>query len=486
MGNPNELAADSEGRDPSTLRFKRRLRSVPGLGDFVANEAGRFFLDARPTRHRPPANEPSPLIEFEIAHGFAASASDRLALQSHRGRTFARRAEAGPLDYLILVPTLRCNLACSYCQVSRAALGAAGFDWTESTATATERMFDGLETDSVKVEFQGGEPTLRLDLIERIVARCERFASRSIVICTNLLEISPDLMRLLERPDVSISTSLDGDRLIHSHQRTQTDEVTDRFFNNLEMILARFGPSRVSALPTVNQTNPPAADELIDAYVRYDISSIHLRPINFQGFARKQHPDSADDHTGWWDYHEAFVRKLIERNFSDRSRVLEESYLSLCLRRMFRIGLDRHVDLRNPSPLGFDYLVVDYDGQLYPTDEARMLARSGVIDLSLGDVRQGIDAERRALLNGHSTSIGDPACDACPYQPFCGRDIVDDLSRYGRIDLPRHQTFFCQKQMRLFDLCVRLIYSEDPAIRYSLARWLDLSGEYLPAQPQLA
>ena len=100
--------------------------------------------------------------------------------------------------------------------------------------------------------------------------------------------------------------------------------------------------------------------------------------------------------------------------------------------------------------------------------------------------RLNLDVEKLAVLNAHSTTIGDPACDACPYQPYCGRDLVDDLSRYGRIDLPRHETFFCQKHLYMFDLAVHLIYSHDPAVRYSLARWLGLAGEYLPPQAVLA
>ena len=34
-------------------------------------------------------------------------------------RRSARRFAPQNMNYLILVPTLRCNLACSYCQVSR-------------------------------------------------------------------------------------------------------------------------------------------------------------------------------------------------------------------------------------------------------------------------------------------------------------------------------------------------------------------------------
>jgi hypothetical protein len=60
------------------------------------------------------------------------------------------------------------------------------------------------------------------------------------------------------------------------------------------------------------------------------------------------------------------------------------------------------------------------------------------------------------------------------YQPFCGRDLVDDLSRYGRVDLPRLETEFCRRHLHLFDVIFSLVYSEDDAVRYSLTHWLQL------------
>src|SRR3546814_8204580 len=145
----------------------------------------------------------------------------------------------------------------------------------------------------------------------------------------------------------------------------------------------------------------------------------------------------------------------MERNWADRAHVLEESYLSICLRRIFQPGRDRHVDLRNPNPMGIDYIVVDYDGIVYPTDEARMLARSGVVDLAIGHVATGWASETRDLLNRHATNQFDPTCTRCAYQPYCGRAVVDDLARYGRIDLPRHQTEFCRRHLHLFDFLFR-------------------------------
>src|SRR3546814_2906530 len=91
---------------------------------------------------------------------------------------------------LILVPTLRCNLSCSYCQVSRVNADRSGFDWSEDTLAAVLACLDRLDTDRIKIEFQGGEPKLRLDLIAAVIERCTRFAERQFVVCTNLQSLS--------------------------------------------------------------------------------------------------------------------------------------------------------------------------------------------------------------------------------------------------------------------------------------------------------
>ena len=239
-------------------------------------------------------------------------------------------------------------------------------------------------------------------------------------------------------------------------------------------MMARYGPRKVSALPTVDPGAPPDIDALIDSYAGLGLDSIFLRPINYQGFARKRHKAAREQDASWRAFHEQFIRRIIERNWQDRSRVLEETYLSICLRRIFQPGRERHVDLRNPNPMGVDYIVVDYDGVVYPTDEARMLSRAGVIDLSIGHIATGWEGEQREVLSAHASNQHDPACKRCAYQPFCGRDLVDDIARYGRIDLPRHETEFCRRHLHLFDLAFELIYSEDAAVRHSLAHWLRL------------
>lgn len=383
---------------------------------------------------------------------------------------------AGILDYLILVPTLRCNLTCSYCQVSRASAEASGYDWSDKTLSAVLKLVSSLEAKAIKIEFQGGEPTLRPDLIRTVIEAVPQGVDASFVICSNLQAVDEQTLTLFDRDDVAISTSLDGPLLLHARQRHGDEGKAAQFAANLDYLLSRYGPDKISALPTIDPLSPPDPDQLIDAFASRGLNSIYLRPINYQGFARRKHAHARETGERWWAYHRHFIERLIERNFADRSRVLEESYFSLILRRIFRPGSDRHVDLRNPNPMGRDYIVIDYDGRAYPTDEARMLTRSGVIDLSIGDVENGWDTPARDALDAASALDGDPACERCAYKPYCGRDLVDDISRYGRIDMPRSETEFCRRHLSLFDLAFTMIHSHDEKVRYSLSRWLGLPG----------
>lgn len=453
-----------------------RTRALTNGDVLHVNDDGRFFASDAAFVERLLSDALSASdTAFLDARNHRIAEEDSFGLASFQYRQAQRLTKAGPLDYLILVPTLRCNLSCSYCQVSRAALNALGYDWSDETLGEVLKLIDALPSPRIKIEFQGGEPTLRSDLLRAVMERCARFEERQFVICTNLHELGPEQWGLFDRPDVFISTSLDGDLLTHAKQRTGAE--TGKFETNLRAVVERYDSTKVSALPTIDPDDPPDIAGLIDTFVSFGLTSIFLRPINYQGFARKRHAGSREVNANWQDYYRAFVRDLVARNWRDRALVLEETYLSICLRRIFRPSTQRHVDLRNPNPLGADYLVVDHDGRLYPTDEARMLARSGVIDLSLGQIGENYQADTWESLNLQSTNQFDPACSRCAFQPYCGRDLVDDLARYGRIDLPRTDTAFCQRHMGLFEFLFELIYDPDPAVRYSLARWLRLDAE---------
>lgn len=456
-----------------THTWPLRFRELPDSGDLLmSDDAGGFFSTDHAFLDRYVSDSLNCRDQgFLRSNGHSYDENFDTAFLSFAYRWARRQSVRSDLNYVILVPTLRCNLTCSYCQVSRAPETASGFDWSDETLAATLSFLEGLGSRALKIEFQGGEPLLRLDLLKKVRQFCrEKFEQTQFVVCTNLQHVNDEAWAFLAEPDTFISTSLDGNSAVHQKHRTKSEDHTNEFFANLRQAIDRFGSSKVSALPTIDVSDPPPVGSLIAAFQQFGLNSIYLRPINHQGFARKRSDTNANSSSRWNAYHSSFVDALIDYNLANDVGI-EEYYFSQCLRRVLRLDADNHVDLRNPNFLASDYIVVDHDGQFYPTDEARMLSRVGHIDLSVGSVFEGIDENKVAQLNMASMNNFDPDCIHCTYQPFCGTDIVDDLSRYRRIDLQRTDTWFCQRQLGVFDKVFEVLYRKDAAAQHSLAHW---------------
>ncbi|MDO1583609.1 His-Xaa-Ser system radical SAM maturase HxsB [Rhizobium oryzicola] len=450
-----------------------KFRPMADDGFLFCDDAGGFFKSDEGYLERYATDA----LTFEdyrflTSNGHAFDEGNHVARHAFRYRWARRFHIPSELNYVILVPTLRCNLSCAYCQVSRVNENTPGHDWSNETLAAVIAWLESLSTKEIKIEFQGGEPLLRLDLLEKVRSFVRsRFEHSSFVVCTNLQEVTEEAWDFLASDDTNVSTSLDPTVDLHQRHRTVGSASTQQFLRNLRRAVDQF-PARVSALPTFDIDALPDPSAVIETYASFGLASIYLRAVNHQGFARKRFRTRETLQT-WVSYVRAFIAALIDYNWNSESP-MEEYYFSHCLRRVIRGGHDAHVDLRNPNIVGKSYVVVDHDGAFYPTDEARMMSRLGQIDLRMGNVRDGMDRRVVDTVNAEATNLFDADCIHCPYQAFCGVDLIDDLSRYGRIDLPRHETNFCQRHMAIFDLAFELLYSNDPKVRHSLALWSGL------------
>jgi len=190
-------------QDITPFRFRAvsdKLLITNEIGDyglFDTEVLDRFFNNSLSDIEQQKFQQLSILIE--------PGAEWRLASIMRRIRDRSRD-DSVRLSYLIIVPTLRCDLACSYCQVSRAPLDSTGFDWTSEQLTQFERFLDQLDGTHLKLEFQGGEPTLRPDLLEQIIQICEhRFQSVDFVICSNLTRLNSKIEEIISRDNVTVS-----------------------------------------------------------------------------------------------------------------------------------------------------------------------------------------------------------------------------------------------------------------------------------------
>ncbi len=442
---------------------------VGDYGFFESDVVERFFAESLSNEERRKFRDMSVLIE--------KGDEWRLTSMMRRIRNTHNRRHSR-LSYLIVIPTLRCDLSCSYCQVSRAPLSAVGYDWNDERLTQFDHFVSTIDSDHLKLEFQGGEPTLRPDLLNDIIGICDkRFKTVEFVVCTNLTRLTTEIENIFARDNVLISTSIDGPSSTMTANRTGSDELSEAVLRNFEYLVDKYGPEKVSALPTVTEnilTNP---NELIDFYVSLGFQSIFLRPVNYMGFARKVHRDLSRDAVLWNQFYRLALEHIVEIN--DDS-YFEEFYLALLVRSIFGGRQHGFVDLRSPGRFATDYCVIDFDGALYPSDEARMLSRTHTVDLSIGTMMEGFDDKKVAQLNLHAVNQTHPDCIHCAYMPYCGIDVIDDISRYGRTDIPKHETWFCHRHISLFDLIFEKVASQDRRYLTVFLKWL-----YRRADPPL-
>src|SRR5436190_130539 len=124
-------------------------------------------LDDIVARRLPPS---SPLVRRLRSRHIIRQQDEQLPLNllAMKARTRMRRlAEFTSLHMFVV--SLRCEHSCPYCQVSRQSSDKAHFDMSQQTAERALEMVFESPSDDIKIEFQGGEPLLNFELIEKIV-----------------------------------------------------------------------------------------------------------------------------------------------------------------------------------------------------------------------------------------------------------------------------------------------------------------------------
>ena len=95
----------------------------------------------------------------------------------------------------MMVITLKCCNACSYCQVSAEVDDAKGFDMSPEVARRVVDYIFKSPSRSIKIEFQGGEPTLNWETLKETVLYAKKVNQKyqkhlDFVVCTNLVMVN--------------------------------------------------------------------------------------------------------------------------------------------------------------------------------------------------------------------------------------------------------------------------------------------------------
>ena len=473
---------DRTGRDYSLLPM--RLVALDADRYVLTNFVGEYIVLPKPAARQLVRHEldvHSDLFDELASRHFVMAGDSGVALDLLAVKYRTKQSMLAQFTSLFMfVVSLRCDHSCPYCQVSRQSVDRQAYDMTPEVADrAIDFMFQS-PSRVIKVEFQGGESLLNFPLIRRIVEVVEgrnRAEGRDVqfVVATNLAPLSDEMLDYCREHEIFISTSLDGPRALHNQNRPRPGGDSHQLAETgIRRVREALGHDRVAALMTTTAASLPFPREIVDEYVRLGFSSIFLRPLSPYGFAVKTGLVRKYDTDDWLDFYRAALGHIIELNH--RGVPFREEYSSLILRKMLTPYPTAYVDLQSPAGIGVAGLVFNYDGDIYASDEARMLAETGDRRFRLGNLLADEFDDvmlSDTLLDALSETMteGVPMCVDCGFQPYCGSDPVYHHATQGDMVGFKPSSGFCRKNMGVMRHLIRLLEDDERAASV-LKGWL--------------
>lgn len=382
----------------------------------------------------------------------------------------------------MVVVTLRCNSNCSYCQVSKKDIEDLNYDMDKETAkNVVEKIFES-PSPNIKIEFQGGEPLLSFDIIKYIIEKAEwknifKKKNLEFVICTNLTLIDEKKLKWLKGHKVYISTSIDGPKELHDKNRPlhNSENSYDDVVEKINLTRKHLGNDGVSALMTTTSYSLDKFTSIIDTYLELGFNSIFLRSLNPYGFAKRDQHFLAYPMEEFLDNYKKGLDYIIDLN--KKGIFLAEGYATILLSRILTPFSTGFVDLQSPAGIAIAGVIYDYNGDVYVSDEGRMLASTGDKKFKIGNVKKDTYQE---IFNGdylHSlldVSVAEslPQCSTCAYLPYCGADPVRNYNEQGDLIGHRPTSEICKKNMGVIKHLLSLLKKNDDTLNKIFWSWI--------------
>lgn len=479
-----ELGAYAPADAYSLLPF--RFHVLTPEKELLVNEVGDYLLVPRGTVARVVTRqvnyEQDPdlyadlLAGFFIADGTSLPLLDVLATRYRTKKAFLDNFTA----LHIFVVTLRCEHTCHYCQVSRVTADKDAFNMARRHLDQGIALMMQSPNPHVTMEFQGGEAFLAFDTIVYGVERAKALAEDcgkqiTFVVCTNLAVVTDEMLQFCQQYDILVSTSLDGPEFLHNANRHRPKrnsyELTVQGIAKAREVV---GYDRVSALMTTSALSLEHPLEIVDEYIAQGFPSIFLRPISPYGFALRHDRKNKYATDTFLRFYKTALAHILDYNF--RGVFVREDYATIILRKIltpFSVG---YVDLQSPAGLINSVVVFNYDGAIYASDEARMLAEMGDYTFRLGhldthgynEIFYGAKAREIAGVWANESLAG---CSECAFQPYCGADPVLHHATQGDMYGHRPTSVFCQKNMEIIRYLFELM-DADPRIERIFRSWI--------------
>jgi His-Xaa-Ser system radical SAM maturase HxsB len=376
---------------------------------------------------------------------------------------------------IMIVPTLRCDHHCTYCQVSRVNQDVDGFDLPLSAIPSLIKFIRKIELPPYKIEFQGGEPLLAFEFIKEFYKQMEQEITMddfSVVIATSLSLLNEDILDWCEGKSINFSTSIDAGKKAHNrHRKLITKDSFELTQKSIQRVDHRLGKGKIGTVTTVTHDGLLGFDELVDTHLALELNEMFVRPVSSYGFAI---PKQAKDITisEFMDFYRKLIYRVLEEN-KQGVRIIEH-FLLIHFKRLINSKDGMYVDLMAPAGYTKNSILIDYTGNVFGSDEARMVYRKyGFNDLIIGNINKdnqilNTEFSEEMLVNSFNFDV--PGCADCVYQGSCGSDPIYHLQEFGEPIGNKSNSRFCQLHKSVFDFVFELL--KDDSNKSILEGWL--------------
>jgi uncharacterized protein len=369
----------------------------------------------------------------------------------------------------IVIPTLRCNHRCLYCQASSRGIKEISCDMTMPIAKKTVDVIFSSPSESITIEFQGGEPLLNWPVVKFIVEYAKKKnksagKSLSMALVSNLSLMDEEKYAFLAKMGVNINTSLDGPEKLHNKNRVL---LKDNSYGKTVRWIKKI--KGIGALATISRYSLKYPKKIIDEYIKLDLKEIHLRPLSYLGLSGKLKNTidySAEEFLDFW---EKAMDYIIKKNLGGK-RLIERGS-KIILQKMLTDKDPNYLDLRSPCGAGIGQLAYNFNGKVYTCDEGRMVPDDTFL---LGDVKK--DDFKKIFFHPTvatlclASTLENLPCDGCVYKPYCGVCPVQNYVLYHDIFPALSDNKRCKIQKGTFAYLLKKM--EDKKIKKIFQNWI--------------
>lgn len=379
----------------------------------------------------------------------------------------------GPHSHIISV-TRKCNNLCDYC------IADADNNLKSMNFSTGKKIIDFIFTIPVRsyyIEFTGGEPFINYRVMSEIIKYAYLKSIKSdkkihFSIVSNLNQLRDKDLKLILKYRITVCTSIDGPLEIHNLHRS------DSYLNvtsNIKKLIYYADKGLIehpNIITTVTRDSLSMYKEIIDQYIKLNIMRVQLGFIEPHGRALKNWEKLGYSYKDYLAFYKKSLEYIVDINIKKGIPVYEKgAYLVLNDILRFKKMKQRSIDI-------YHRLAYDINGNIYPSDEARIIGESGDKSFLIANVKDTNSFEKfiikektKEFMLDNFQELTRPLCARCNYFMYCKvggyYNYITQKSFYGNM-LTNDR---CKMFKGIFEILLKM--TNKPEYLKVFNRWLE-------------